>query len=90
LTDHLKEALSIYAADDRKDVEGSLTDITGEIPVLDARYRRLLNVFIESGVAEIEDFVQQRIKRAARNWRCWRRRFGAWKTWLSGPISRSS
>lgn len=65
LTDHLKEALSIYAADNRKDVEGSLTDITGEIPVLEARYRRLLNLFIESGVAEIEDFVQQRIKRAA-------------------------
>jgi type I restriction enzyme R subunit len=39
-----------------------LTDITSELPVLEARYRRLLNLFVENGVAEIEDFVQQRIK----------------------------
>jgi type I restriction enzyme R subunit len=62
LTDHLKNALSIYAADDQKDVEETLTDITGELPVLEARYRRLLNLFVDNGVAEIEDFVQQRIK----------------------------
>jgi len=62
LTDHLKHALSIYAVDDQKDVEGSLTNITDELPVLEARYRRLLNLFTENGVAEIEDFVQQRIK----------------------------
>jgi type I restriction enzyme R subunit len=62
LTDHLKEALSIYAADDKKDVEGTLTDITGELPVLEARYRRLLNLFTDNGVAEIEEFVEQRIK----------------------------
>jgi type I restriction enzyme R subunit len=65
LTDHLKNALSIYAADDQKDVEGTLTDITGELPVLEARYRRLLNLFVDNGVAEIEDFVQQRIKDTA-------------------------
>lgn len=65
LTDHLKEALSIYAADDRKDVEGTLTDITGELPVLETRYRRLLNLFVDNGVAEIEDFVEQRIKDSA-------------------------
>lgn len=62
LTDHLKNALSIYAADDQKDVEGTLTDITGELPVLEARYRRLLNLFVDNSVTEIEDFVQQRIK----------------------------
>lgn len=64
LTGHLKSALSIYSADDKKDVEGSLTDITGELPVLETRYRRLLNLFVDNGVAEIEDFVQQRIKDA--------------------------
>ena len=64
LTDHLKDALSIYAADDQKDVEETLTDIAGELPVLEARYRRLLNLFVENGVAEIEDFVRQRIKDA--------------------------
>jgi len=65
LTDHLKNALSIYAADDQKDVEGTLTDIAGELPVLEARYQRLLNLFVDNGVAEIEDFVQQRIKDTA-------------------------
>ncbi len=65
LTDHLKNALSIYSADDKKDVEGTLTDITGELPVLEARYRRLLNLFIDSGVADIENFVQQKIKDTA-------------------------
>ncbi len=65
LTDHLKNALSIYADDDQKDVEGTLTDITGELPVLEARYRRLLNLFIENRVSEIENFVQQRIKDVA-------------------------
>ncbi len=76
MTAHLKEALSIYAVDkpedtgdasedtgdDQKDVEDSLTDITDELPVLEARYRRLLNLFTDYGVARIEDFVQQRIK----------------------------
>ena len=65
LTDHLKNALSIYADDDKKDVEGTLTDITGELPVLEARYRRLLNLFTENRVSEIENFVQQRIKDVA-------------------------
>lgn len=62
LTDHLKEALSIYAADDKQDIEGTLTDITSELPVLEARYRRLLNLFTDNGVNEIAEFVEQRIK----------------------------
>lgn len=66
LTDHLKNALSIYAADDQKDVEGTLTDIAGELPVLEARYRRLLHLFVDNGVPEIEAFVQQLIKDTAR------------------------
>lgn len=65
LTEHLRKALSIYADDDKKEVEDSLSDIAAELPVLEARYRRLLNLFADNGVAEIEDFVQQRIKDAA-------------------------
>lgn len=65
LTDHLKNALSIYAADDQKDVEGTLTDISSELPVLEARYRRLINLFVDNGVAEIEKFVEQQIKETA-------------------------
>jgi type I restriction enzyme, R subunit len=61
LTDHLKEALSIYAADDQKELTDSLKDITSEVPVLEARYRRLVQLFQDQGVAEIEPWVQQKI-----------------------------
>jgi len=61
LSNHLKEALSIYAASDQKDIEESLQDISVELPVLESRYRRLINLFKDAGVARIEDFVEQRI-----------------------------
>ena len=61
LTDHLREALSIYAADDQEDLKEGLKDITSELPVLEARYRRLLQLFQDRGVAEIEPWVQQKI-----------------------------
>jgi len=61
LANHLKEALSIYAADEQKDIEGSLEDITVELPVLESRYRRLLHLFSANGVTKIEDFVEQKI-----------------------------
>jgi len=59
LTHHLKEALSIYGGDDQKDLEDSFTDITVELPVLEDRYRRLLNLFEDGGVTTIEKFVNQ-------------------------------
>ena len=59
LANHLKEALSIYGGDDQKDIEKSLLDITVELPVLEDRYRRLLNLFKEAGVKDIEGFVKQ-------------------------------
>ena len=61
LTDHLKQALSIYAADDQKDLTDGLKDIASEIPVLEARYRRLVQLFQDQGVAEIEPWVKQEI-----------------------------
>ncbi|QDU94104.1 type I restriction enzyme endonuclease domain-containing protein [Lignipirellula cremea] len=61
LANHLKEALSIYAADDQKDIEDTLQNINVELPVLEARFRRLLNLFKDNGVPQIEDFVEQRI-----------------------------
>ena len=61
LANHLKEALSIYAADDQKDIEDALQDITGEVPILESRYRRLLNLFKDNGVTGIEDFVEQKV-----------------------------
>lgn len=61
LTGHLKEALSIYAADDQEDVEEGLKDITSEVPVLESRYRRLLQLFQDRGVTEIEPWVKQEV-----------------------------
>jgi type I restriction enzyme R subunit len=61
LTDHLKAALSIYGADDQKDLLESLKDITGEIPVLESRFRRLVQLFQDLGVAEIEPWVRCQI-----------------------------
>ena len=59
LAHHLKEALSIYGGDDQKDLEDSFTYITVELPVLEDRYRRLLNLFEDGGVTTIEKFVNQ-------------------------------
>ncbi len=59
LTDHLKSALSIYGADDQKDLNDGLKDITTEIPILESRYRRLIQLFEDQGVADIEPWVQQ-------------------------------
>ena len=61
LSNHLKAALSIYAGEDQADLEGSFQDISVELPVLDTRYQRLLNLFKDCGVVRIEEFVTQQI-----------------------------
>lgn len=61
LTDHLKEALSIYSSDDVKDVDDNLKNISSEFPILESRYRRLIHHFRDQGVTEIEPWVQQQI-----------------------------
>jgi type I site-specific restriction-modification system R (restriction) subunit len=49
LTDHLKEALSIYAADDQEDLKEGMKDITSEIPVLEAQvaFQMMLKVVLD-------------------------------------------
>lgn len=64
LSNHLKEALSIYGDSDQKDLEDSLKNISVEIPVLESRYQRLLNLFSDAGVTKIRDFVEQHISDA--------------------------
>ncbi len=61
LANHLKEALSIYGTDDQKDIEDTLKDIASEVPILEDRYRRLVSLFKDDGVTDIEGFVQQTI-----------------------------
>ena len=39
LSNHLREALSIYASDDQKEILASLKKIDSELPILKARYQ---------------------------------------------------
>jgi len=57
LANHLAGALSIYASEDAHDIEQGLKDISTELPILEQRYRRLLQHLESSGVPEIEGFV---------------------------------
>lgn len=59
---HLKEALAIYGDDDEKKLGEFLEyfrDINKEIPVLESRYNRLIQLFQDNGIKKIEAFVNQ-------------------------------
>lgn len=57
LANHLSEALAIYAEEDLRDLQLGLKDLLTELPILEERYRRLLQFFQGVGVSEIESFV---------------------------------
>jgi type I restriction enzyme, R subunit len=62
LANHLTEALTLYAAtDEQEELAQGLKNITSEVPVLEERYQRLLQLFNQQKVARIEDFVQGRL-----------------------------
>ncbi len=61
LTSHLKEALSLYAGEEQEALLASLQSVESEMPVLESRYRRLVQLFTDAGVAEIEPLVQQQM-----------------------------
>jgi type I restriction enzyme R subunit len=61
IANHLKEALQIYGGD-AQDILDSLKSIDSEIPILESRYRRLLQLFEDHGIVAIEAFVKQQIK----------------------------
>jgi type I restriction enzyme, R subunit len=54
---HLTEALSIYAEEDARDIQQGLKNLLTELPILEERYRRVLQHFRAAGVGEIEAFV---------------------------------
>jgi type I restriction enzyme R subunit len=63
LMNNLTEALKIYATDapdEHADVAGAFKSILDEVPVLQSRYQRLVNLFKDKGVKEIEAFAQQK------------------------------
>ncbi len=68
LTDHLKKALSIYAADQQKDLHDGFKDINSELPILEDRYRRLLQLFQAQKVTNIEAWVKQEIADPQKNY----------------------
>ena len=57
LANHLAQALTIYSAEDRGDIEGGLKNLLTELPILEERYQRLLQHFRIARVRDIEAFV---------------------------------
>ncbi len=64
VTKHLREALAIYTDRDKDKLNDFLSvfrDINKEIPVLEARYKRVLDLFGDNNLKMIEDFLNQKI-----------------------------
>ena len=65
LANHLTEALTLYAAsDEQEELAQGLKSITSEMPVLEERYQRLLQLFSENSVKKVRlvaDFVQGKL-----------------------------
>jgi len=62
LTENLTDALTIYAAaDEQQELAQGLKSITSEMPVLEERYQRLLQLFADNKIGQVVDFVQGRL-----------------------------
>ncbi len=62
LTENLTDALSLYsAADEQQELTQGLKSITSEMPVLEERYQRLLQLFSDNQIAQLEEFVQAKL-----------------------------
>jgi len=62
LTNNLTDALTLYAAaDEKQELAHGLKSITSEVPVLEERYQRLLQLFTEHKVSRLRDFVEGKL-----------------------------
>jgi len=62
LTENLTDALTLYAAaDEQQELAQGLKSITSEMPVLEERYQRLLQLFADNKIGQVADFVQGRL-----------------------------
>lgn len=61
LTENLKEALSLYSGKDQKDILDTFKSVESEMPVLQSRYRQLLQLFEDKSINQIENLVQQKL-----------------------------
>lgn len=69
ITKHLSDALNIYTDKDKNRLEDFLQvfrDIDKEIPVLEARYKRLIDLFTDNKLKEIDAFLKQKFTDAAK------------------------
>ena len=58
LANHLTHALSIYSAEEADDIRQGLKSLDSELPILEERYRRLVQHFEGVGVRQIEAFAE--------------------------------
>jgi type I restriction enzyme R subunit len=64
VSNHLKDALNIWGAEDEKDIKELLEyfrDINKEIPVLESRYNRMIQLFEDKGVKDFKAFAEQKM-----------------------------
>lgn len=64
VANHLKDALDIWGAEDEEDIKELLEyfrDINKEIPVLEARYNRIIQLFTDRGIADFKKFAEQKM-----------------------------
>jgi type I restriction enzyme R subunit len=61
LTENLKEALSLYSGKDQKDILATFKSVESEMPVLQSRYRQLVQLFEDKNINQIENLVQQKL-----------------------------
>lgn len=62
LTENLTDALTVYAAaDETQELADGLKSVASEMPVLEERYQRLLQLFTSGRVEKIEAFVQGKL-----------------------------
>lgn len=64
VSNNLKDALNIWGAEDEEDIKELLAyfkDIDQEIPVLDARYNRMIQLFQDKGIADFKKFAEQKM-----------------------------
>jgi type I restriction enzyme R subunit len=62
LTHRLTEALTLYAAtDEQQELASGLKNITSEVPVLQERYQRLLQLFAQHNVQQLQEFAEGRL-----------------------------
>lgn len=64
VSNHLKDALNIWGAEDEEDIKELLAyfrDINKEVPVLEARYNRMVQLFTDRKINKFQDFAEQKM-----------------------------